>query len=63
METLPLPLVLLVQLLRTDHVALNPQGSELALQPKAKPARFIDRMDLASLCLTLAAQCRNASFR
>jgi hypothetical protein len=37
-------LVVLIQLLRTDHMAMNPQGSKLPLQRKTKPARFIDRM-------------------
>jgi hypothetical protein len=38
------PLVLLVQLLRTDHVALDPERAQLSLQTEAKPARFIHRV-------------------
>jgi hypothetical protein len=39
-------LVALIQLLWTDHVALDPQGREIALQGKTKPARFINRVHL-----------------
>jgi hypothetical protein len=35
------PLVAFIQLLRTDHVAINAQGTEPTLQTKTKPARFI----------------------
>jgi hypothetical protein len=45
------PFVLLVQLLRGNHVAINPEGSKLPLQRKPKPARFIDRMHFPGLVL------------
>jgi hypothetical protein len=32
-------------------VALDPQGREIALQPKAKPARFIHRVHFPGLAL------------
>jgi hypothetical protein len=47
------PLVLLIQLLRTDHVAMNPQGSKLPLQRKTKPTCFIDCMHFSSALLQL----------
>src|ERR1700730_10880671 len=46
-------LVALIQLLRADHVALDPQHTQPALQPKAKPARFIDGVHLPLLSLEL----------
>src|SRR6266540_5576575 len=45
------PLVALIQLLRADHVAMNPQGSKLPLQRKTKSARFIDRVHFGSSVL------------
>src|SRR5882724_2488078 len=47
------PLVALIQLLRTDHVAMNPQGSKLPLQRKTKPARFIHRVHFGASLLQL----------
>ena len=47
------PLVVLIQLLRTDHVANNPQSSKLPLQRETKPARFIDRVHFDSSLLEL----------
>src|SRR5882762_2714957 len=44
-------LVVFIQLLRTDHVALDPQGREIALQEKTKPARFIDRAHFGATLL------------
>jgi hypothetical protein len=38
------PPVVLIQFLRADHLALDPQAREIALQSKAKTARFIDRV-------------------
>src|SRR6266487_1585256 len=40
--------VLLVQLLRADHVAMDPERSEIALQSKPKSTRFIYRMHFGS---------------
>ena len=40
---------MLIQLLRADHVTLDRERGELALQPKTKSARFVDRMDFSSL--------------
>jgi hypothetical protein len=45
------PLIALIQLLRTDHVALDFQRSQLPLQPKAKPARFVDGVNLCAAFL------------
>jgi hypothetical protein len=36
------PLVALIQLLRSDHVANDPQRTQLPLQRKTKPTRFIN---------------------
>ena len=47
------PLVVFIQLLRTDHVAMNPEGSKLPLQRKTKAARFIDRVYFGSTLLEL----------
>ena len=47
------PLVALIQLLRTDHVACDPQRGELPLQCKTKPARFINRMHFGATLLKL----------
>ena len=38
------PPVVLIQFLRTDHVALNRERAQLALQRKTKSTRFIDRV-------------------
>jgi hypothetical protein len=35
---------LLVELLRANHVAVDPQRTQFALQPKPKPARLIHRV-------------------
>ena len=35
---------MLIQFLRTDHVALNRERAQLALQRKTKSTRFIDRV-------------------
>src|SRR2546428_13377077 len=43
--------VLFIQLLRADHLTLDPQGSELPLQPKTKPARFVNSVHFSSLLL------------
>jgi hypothetical protein len=51
------PLVALIQLLRTDHVAMNPDGSKLPLQRKTKPARFIDRIHFGARALLLEPGC------
>ena len=40
------PLVTLVQLLRTNHLALDPERAQLPLQPEAETARFVDRVEL-----------------
>ena len=47
------PLVALIQLLRTDHVAMNPEGSKLPLQCETKPARLIDRVHFGPTLLQL----------
>jgi len=47
------PLGKLVELLRTDHVAMNPQGSKLPLQRKTKPARFIHRVHFGARAFLL----------
>jgi hypothetical protein len=47
------PLVLLIQLLWTDHVANNPQSSKLPLQHETKPARFVNRVHFGSTLLEL----------
>ncbi|MDQ6861761.1 MAG: hypothetical protein M3032_11480 [Verrucomicrobiota bacterium] len=39
------PLVPLVQLLRADHVAVDAERAQLALQSEAEPARFVDRVE------------------
>ena len=39
------PLLALIELLRADHLALDPHCSELPLQAKAKAARFVDRVE------------------
>ncbi len=46
-------LVVFIQLLRTDHVALDPQRREIALQGKPKPARFIERVHFGATLLKL----------
>ena len=43
--------ILLIQLLRADHVALDRERAELSLQRKTKPARFIDRMHFPGFAL------------
>src|SRR5437764_11800765 len=45
------PSILLIQLLRADHVAMDPERTQVALQCKAKAARFIDRVHFGSLAL------------
>ena len=45
------PPVVLVQLLRTDHMTRDPERCELPLQTKTKPARFIDGVHCGSLLL------------
>src|SRR6266550_8804315 len=45
------PPILLIQLLRTDHVALDRESAELSLQRKTKPARLIDRIHFRGLAL------------
>jgi hypothetical protein len=47
------PLVLLIQLLRADHVANDPQATQLPLQRKTKPARFIHGVHFDSTLLLL----------
>src|SRR4029077_19354028 len=47
------PLVALIQLLRTDHVTLDPERAQLPLQRKTNPARFIDRVHFGSTLLKL----------
>src|ERR1700746_3897504 len=47
------PLVLLVELLRTDHVTVDPHCVQLPLQRKTKPTRFVNGVHLCSLTLEL----------
>jgi hypothetical protein len=47
------PLVALIQLLRTDHMAINPQSSKLPLQRETKTARFVDCVRFGSTLLEL----------
>ena len=47
------PLVTLIQLLRANHLTPDPQRTQLPLQTKAKPARFLNRVHLCSLVLQL----------
>jgi hypothetical protein len=48
------PFIALIELLRTDHVTRDPQRRQSPLQPKPKPARFINRVHLrAALLLEL----------
>src|SRR5439155_22156508 len=48
------PLVVLVQLLRTDHMTVDPQLAQLALQSKTKTARFIHRVHFGTALLELS---------
>src|SRR5207302_8343609 len=43
------PLVLLIQLLRTDHIAVDRERTQVALQRKTKSTRFIDGVDFCGL--------------
>src|SRR5438552_8062632 len=45
------PLIALIQLLRTDHVAVDRERAELSLQRKTKPARLIERVHLCAALL------------
>src|SRR6266513_2413201 len=48
------PPILLIQLLRTDHVALDRERAQLPLQTKTKPARFIHRVHFRTAALEFA---------
>ena len=45
------PPILLIQLLRADHVAVDRKRAELSLQRKTKPARLIDRIHFCAALL------------
>ena len=54
--------VALIEFLRTDHVTAYPQGGELPLQSKSKPAHFINGVYLCSFLLELGRPIQESSF-
>ena len=47
------PPVSFIQLLRTNHVAMNPESSKSPLQRKTKPARFVNGVHFGATLLKL----------